>query len=135
MGRRGGLRNSPAQQAARAKGPAVAAAARKERAEQQARKAQRLHRKGHSRAEIAATLGRAACTISRYLRRWIPIPLAEMLACITGASGVSMPCALSLRHSPTQPHCKNHRTFSRASIAHRWKPPGESRNPRTHPPS
>src|SRR5699024_2130429 len=89
MGRRGGLRNSPAQQRARSKGPAAASAARKERAEQQARKAQQLRRKGHSRLEIAAKLGRAACTISRYLRRWIPIPLTELLACITGASGVN----------------------------------------------
>jgi|GEM_PF-3588753 len=89
MGRRGGLANTPAQRAARAKGPAAAAAARKKRAYQKAKQAQRLRRQGYSRLEIATKLGRAACTISRYLRRWIPIPLTEMLACITGASGVA----------------------------------------------
>src|SRR5699024_722968 len=87
MGRKGGLRNSHAQRAARAKGPAAAAAARKRRADDQARQAKHLHRKGHSRAQIAAKLGRAACTISRYLRRWLPLTEAEKRACITGASG------------------------------------------------
>ncbi len=129
MGRRGGLCNSPAQQQARAKGPAAAAAARKNRAEQQARKAQQLRRKGHSRLEIAAKLGRAACTISRYLRRWIPCPLTEMLACITGASGERIPCASPLRHSPTQPHTKTHYLTHRAPFVHRWKRLGKLHRP------
>lgn len=124
MGRRGGLRNSPAQQQARAKGPAAAAAARKQRAEQQARKAQRLRRQGRSRAEIAAKLSRAACTISRYLRRWIPISLAEMLICVTGASGERIPCELPSWHFPIQPQSKTHRILRRVPTAHRWKPPG-----------
>lgn len=88
MGRRGGLANTPAQQAARAKGPVAAAAARKKRAHQKAKHAQHLRRKGYSRQQIAAKLGRTPSTISRYLRRWIAIPMQEMLACITGASGV-----------------------------------------------
>jgi len=87
MGRRGGLANTPAQRAARAKGPAAAAAARTHRAKQHAKHAQHLRRKGLSRTQIAAKLGKHPSTISRYLRRWIPIPLREMLACITGASG------------------------------------------------
>lgn len=89
MGRRGGLANTPAQRAARAKGPAAAATARKKRAYQKAKQAQHLHRQGYSRLEIATKLGRDPSTISRYLRRWIPIPLTEMLACVTGASGVA----------------------------------------------
>lgn len=88
MGRRGGLANTPAQQAARAKGPAAAATARKKRAHQKAKHAQHLRRKGYSRQQIAAKLGRTLSTISRYLRRWIAVPMQEMLACITGASGV-----------------------------------------------
>src|SRR5699024_4922624 len=88
MGRRGGLANTPAQRAARATGPA-AAAARKHRAKQHAKHAQHLRRKGLSRAQIAAKLGKHPSTVSRYLRRWIPIPMREMLACITGASGVA----------------------------------------------
>lgn len=95
MGRKGGLRNSLAQQAARAKGPIAAAAARKRRAEQQARQAKQLHRKGHSHAQIAAKLGKAACTISRYLRRWLPLTETEKRACITGASGGSFTRVLS----------------------------------------
>src|SRR5699024_1171930 len=77
-----------AQRAARAKGPAAAAAARNHRAKQHAKHAQHLRRKGLSRTQIAAKLGKHPSTISRYLRRWIPIPLRDMLACITGASGV-----------------------------------------------
>src|SRR5699024_8496263 len=87
MGRKGGKRNSTAQQAARAKGPQAAAKARKYRAYQQARKAQHFRRQGQTRTQIAEKLGKAASTISRYLRRWIPVPPSEMLACITGASG------------------------------------------------
>lgn len=87
MGRRGGLANTPAQRAARAKGPAAAAAARKRCAYQKAKLAQHLRRKGYTRSQIAAELGRDPSTVSRYLRRWIPIPMREMLACITGASG------------------------------------------------
>src|SRR5699024_12572767 len=87
MGRKGGLRTSHAQRAARAKGPAAAAAARKRRADDQSRQAKHLHRKGHSRAQIAAKLGRTACTISRYLRRWLPLTEAEKRASINGASG------------------------------------------------
>ena len=89
MGRRGGLRNTPAQQVARAKGPAAAAAARKHRANQHARTAHHLRRKGLSRAQIAAKLGKHPSTVSRYLRRWIPVPTAELLRCVTGASGVT----------------------------------------------
>lgn len=99
MGRRGGLANTPAQQAARAKGPAAAAAARKHRATNQARKAQQLRRKGYSRHKIAATLGKHPSTVSRYLQRWIPLSTKELLACITGASGVGGPSRL-LHHSP-----------------------------------
>src|SRR5699024_7572646 len=87
VGRRGGLANTPAQRAARSKGPAAAATARKQRAQQHAKHAQHLRRKGLSRAQIAAKLGKHPSTISRYLRRWIPISRHEMLACVTGASG------------------------------------------------
>lgn len=87
MGRRGGLRNTAAQQAARAKGPAAAAAARKHRAEQQARTAHHLRRKGLSRAQIAAKLGKHPSTVSRYLRRWMPLSPEQIQACTTGASG------------------------------------------------
>src|SRR5699024_960580 len=87
MGRRGGLRNTPAQQAARAKGPAAAAAARKHRTNQHARTAHYLRRKGLSRVQIAAKLGKHPSTVSRYLRRWVPLSLDEKQACITGASG------------------------------------------------
>src|SRR5699024_5224993 len=87
MGRKGGKRNTPAQQAARAKGPQAATKARKHRAYQQARKAQHLRRQGHNRVKIAEKLGKALSTISRYLRRWIPLTQTEMLLCITGASG------------------------------------------------
>ncbi|MFD6815197.1 replication initiation protein [Enteractinococcus coprophilus] len=99
MGRRGGLANTPAQRAARAKGPAAAAAARTHRAKQHAKHAQHLRRKGLSRTQIAAKLGKHPSTISRYLRRWIPIPLHEMLTCITGASGgVSHPALTRSTH-------------------------------------
>lgn len=110
MGRKGGLRNSPAQRAARAKGPAAAAAARKQRADQQARQAKHLHRKGHSRAQIAAKLGRAACTISRYLRRWLPLTEAEKQACITGASGgeCTLPRSPRTQHWTARAHKRTH---------------------------
>lgn len=107
MGRKGGLRNSRAQRAARAKGPAAAAAARKYRAEHQARQAKQLHRKGHSRAQIAAKLGKAACTISRYLRRWLPLTEAEKHTCITGASGgryALAPTSRTLVRTDQTPH-------------------------------
>jgi DNA-binding CsgD family transcriptional regulator len=101
MGRRGGLANTSAQRAARAKGPAAAAAARQHRAKQHAKHAQRLRRKGYSRQQIAAKLGKHPSTVSRYLRRWIPIPMKEMLACTTGASGVvGPPCG-----RPHNPQC------------------------------
>jgi DNA-binding CsgD family transcriptional regulator len=87
MGRRGGLANTAAQRAARAKGPAAAAAARKHRTDRKARTAQHLRRKGHSRAQIAAKLRCHPSTISRYLRRWIPMTKEQIQACITGASG------------------------------------------------
>jgi hypothetical protein len=98
MGRRGGLANTPAQRAARAKGPAAAAAARKRCAYQKAKLAQHLRRKGYTRSQIAAELGRDPSTVSRYLRRWIPIPMREMLACITGASGGVQPTHLLNPH-------------------------------------
>lgn len=88
MGRRGGLRNTPAQQAARAKGPVAAAAARKDRANQHARTAHHYRRRGLSRAQIAAKLGKHPSTVSRYLRRWMPLSQEQVQACITGASGV-----------------------------------------------
>ena len=100
MGRRGGLRNTSSQRTARAKGPIAAAAARKQRAVEHAKNAQHLRRKGYSRAEIAVKLGRDPSTVSRYLRRWIPISTADMLACITGASGVVVP---SPPHPPGPP--------------------------------
>lgn len=99
MGRRGGLANTPAQRAARAKGPAAAAAARKRCAYQKAKQAQHLRRKGYNRQQIAAELGRDPSTVSRYLRRWIPVPMREMLACITGASG-GAPNPLLTRRPP-----------------------------------
>lgn len=94
MGRRGGLRNTPAQQAARAKGPAAAVAARKHRANQHARTAHHLRRKGLNRAQIAAKLGKHPSTVSRYLRRWMPLSPEQIQACITGASGVVAPSRL-----------------------------------------
>lgn len=107
MGRRGGLRNTPAQQAARAKGPAAAAAARKHRANQHARTAHHLRRKGLSRAQIAAKLGKHPSTVSRYLRRWMPLSPEQIQACITGASGVRAhphllphPASIPPRHHP-----------------------------------
>src|SRR5699024_9954705 len=81
---------------------AAAAAARKRRAKQHAKHAQHLRRKGLSRTQIAAKLGKAPSTVSRYLRRWIPIPLREMLACITGASGGAPPTAST--HPAQQSH-------------------------------
>src|SRR5699024_12479880 len=80
MGRSGGLANTPVQRTARAQGPAAAAAARKHRAKQHPMHAQHLRREGLSRAQIAAKLGKHPGTVSRYLRRWIPIPMREMLA-------------------------------------------------------
>lgn len=87
MGRRGGLRNTIAQQAARAKGPAAAAAARTHRATQRARQAHHYRRKGLNRTQIAAKLGKTPSTVSRYLRRWMPMTPDQIQACITGASG------------------------------------------------
>lgn len=87
LGRRGGLRNSPAQQAARAKGPAAAATARTHRANQCARQAHHYRRKGLTRAQIGAKLGKHPSTVSRYLRRWMPLSPDQIQACITGASG------------------------------------------------
>src|SRR5699024_6403605 len=87
MGRKGGKRNTPAQQAARAKGPQAATKARKHRTYQQARQAQHFRRQGHNRTQIAEKLGKSASTISRYLRRWLPLTEAEKRAGITGASG------------------------------------------------
>lgn len=130
MGRRGGLANTPAQRAARAKGPAAAAAARKQRAYEQAKQAQRLRRQGYSRLEIAAKLGRAACTISRYLRRWIPVPLTDMLACTTGASGVVPP------NAPGHPHSPNHRThFPNGTTRRKHYPDSAHQGPARHPSS
>src|SRR5699024_998341 len=102
MGRRGGLRNTLAQQAARAKGPAAAAAARTHRANQHARRAHHYRRKGLKRIQIAAKLGKDPSTVSRYLRRWIPLTTAQIQACITGASGVPARPAAPLR-SPYRP--------------------------------
>lgn len=137
MGRKGGLRNSAAQRAARAKGPAAAAAARTQQAEQQARQAKHLHRKGHSRAQIAAKLGRAACTISRYLRRWLPLTDDEIQACITGASGeritlattlgtphrTATTCTAATNYSAGSPHRINpqHLRWSRRTPNHRHR--------------
>lgn len=90
MGRRGGLANTLAQQAARAKGPAAAAAARTHRATQHARQAHHYRRQGLTRAQIAAKLGKHPSTISRYLRRWLPMTPNQIQACITGASGVAV---------------------------------------------
>jgi len=130
MGRRGGLANTPAQRAARAKGPAAAAAARKQRAYEQAKQAQRLRRQGYSRLEIAAKLGRAACTISRYLRRWIPVPLTDMLACITGASGVVPP------NAPGHPHPPSHQThFPNGTTRRKYSPDSAHQDPARHPSS
>ena len=89
MGRRGGLANTPAQRAARAKGPAAATAARKQHTDHKAKRAQHLRRRGLTRTQIAAKLGKHPSTVSRYLRRWIPLSRHEILACITGASGVA----------------------------------------------
>ena len=123
MGRRGGLRNTAAQRAARARGPAAAAAARKQRAIQCAKHAQHLRRKGLSRAQIAAKLGKHPSTVSRYLRRWIPIPMREMLACITGASGVTS--ALS----PTRLRFLGITTHSVGATQQRWNPAHNSTKP------
>src|SRR5699024_7961722 len=87
MRRKGSKRKTQDQQAAREKGPKAATKARKHRAYQQARQAQHYRRQGHSSSQIAEKLGKAVSTISRYLRRWIPLTQAEKLACITGASG------------------------------------------------
>lgn len=103
MGRRGGLRNTLAQQAARAKGPAAAAAARTHRANQHARQAHYYRRKGLTRAQIATKLGKDPSTVSRYLRRWLPLTPHQIQACITGASGVA-----AYHRTPLQPlprHC------------------------------
>src|SRR5699024_2913738 len=120
MGRKGGKRNTPAQQAARAKGPKAAAKARKFRAYQQARKAQYLRRQGYNRSQIAEKLGKAACTISRYLRRWIPLTQAQMLSCITGASGegaAEKGLLTSLRSYKTSENAKNSLQLSSGSCA------------------
>lgn len=74
MGRRGGLANTPAQQAARAKGPAAASAARKATTDKKARAAQRLRAKGHSRSFICQKLRASAATVCRWLRRYVTHP-------------------------------------------------------------
>lgn len=80
MGRRGGRANTPAQRAARAKGPAAASAARKDATDKKARKAQRLHAKGHPRTAICRKLRASAATVCRWLRRYIaPLPPVSSL--------------------------------------------------------
>ncbi len=100
MGRRGGLANTLAQQAARAKGPTAATAARKHRAHHTACQAHHYRRKGLNQAQIAAKLGKHPSTISRYLRRWMPLTPEQIQACITGASGDAgfYPTVRSLPH-------------------------------------
>ena len=78
MGRRGGQANTPAQRAARAKSCTAARAARTRAADTGARKAQRMHARGHSRGHICKTLGISAATLCRWLRRFIrPVSFSE----------------------------------------------------------
>lgn len=78
MGRRGGQANTPAQRAARAKSCKAATAARTQATDTSARKAQRMHARGHTRGHICKTLGISAATLCRWLRRLIrPVSLPE----------------------------------------------------------
>lgn len=87
MGRRGGQANTPAQRAARALGTAASVRARKRRTDDLARKAQRMHAKGHTRRRIAEKLATSLPTLCRWLRRYV----ATSPRFINGASGV--PCS------------------------------------------
>lgn len=77
MGRRGGLANTDAQRAARAKSCKAATAARKRSTDNRARRAQRMHARGHARGHICTKLGISAATLCRWLRRFIPVSLPE----------------------------------------------------------
>lgn len=78
MGRRGGQANTPAQRAARAKSCKAARAARTRATDTEARKAQRMHARGHTRGHICKKLGISAATLCRWLRRFIrPVSFSE----------------------------------------------------------
>lgn len=71
MGRRGGLANTPAQRAARDKARAAAVASRKHATDTNARAAQKLRARGHTRGHISKKLGVHPSTICRWLRRYL----------------------------------------------------------------
>lgn len=77
MGRRGGLANTAAQRAARAKSCKAATAARTRVTDARARKAQRMHTLGHTRGHICKKLGVSAATLCRWLRRFIRVSFPE----------------------------------------------------------
>lgn len=77
MGRRGGQANTPAQQAARARACRAATAARTRATDARARRAQRMHARGHARGHICTKLGISPATLCRWLRRFIPVSLPE----------------------------------------------------------
>lgn len=102
LGRRGGRANSAAQRAARAKGTQAAATARAAVTAGKARTAQRMRARGHTRAQIAATLRVSRSTISRLIRRYVALPHPR---CITGPSGGPVPPRVVLPHElRTLPH-------------------------------
>lgn len=113
MGRRGGLANTPAQRAARALGPAAAAASRKATTDIDAREAQKLRAQGHSAASICQRLRAAKTTVYRWLRRHVAhqprVPLLDHQV-ITHPQPAPSRCALTVtrghhaaQRSPQQP--------------------------------
>lgn len=135
MGRRGGLANTPAQQTARAKGPAAAAAARTHRANQCARQAHHYRRKGLTRTQIATKLGKHPSTVSRYLRHWRPLTPQQVLACITGASGDVRPAWLLPRGPHQSLPCQNSTSIPPCSLPPPLQPLRRPPSQLTHPAS
>lgn len=71
MGRRGGMANTPAQQAARALGRALGTVKLKTDADDRARQAQVLRAKGLSRPAIREQISISITTLWRYLKRYV----------------------------------------------------------------
>lgn len=105
LGRRGGNRNTPAQQHARHRARLISAKRRREHTDQKALKAQRLYTRGYARRRIAEALGASLPTISRLIRRYIH-HIADRF--ITKASGGSPSPACrgsSSNGAPLRPPC------------------------------
>lgn len=148
MGRRGGQANTPAQRAARAQSCKAATAARTRATDARARKAQRMHTRGHTRRHICTKLGISAATLCRWLRRFIPsvsLPEHQVVRCTsppayqspsrpplhppTSSQRPPRPPALEGSHRSTQPALAG-QAPTRSAVSHQR---GTSKRSHAHP--